>query len=123
VNKIEGNIAARRAAEQVASLAEEEGRIYGQRFWEELVRIAVSHLPQTTASKSDTKTGPMTDAEAKLFGSQSMPFGEFAGMKIDNVPLPRLEWYAEQDFVDQLRRYMQSNRVKQERRGDDDEIG
>jgi uncharacterized protein (DUF3820 family) len=53
----------------------------------------------------------MTDQEARLFGDTRMPFGEFKGIRIDDVELGRLEWYADQPFQKQLRRYLNSRRV------------
>lgn len=113
---IEDNIAARLAAEQIAGLADDEAKIYGDRFWKELASIINAHVPFPAVRRNTEKAGPMCDKESRLFGQQTlMPFGEFAGMKIDDVPLGRLEWYADQTFMEGLRRYLQSDRVKQER--------
>lgn len=116
MESIEANIAARLAAEQIAELADGEAKNHGNRFWKELASIINAHVPFPAVRRNAKKAGPMCDKESRVFGQQMlMPFGEFAGMKIDDVPLGRLEWYADQTFTDDLRRYLQSERVKRER--------
>lgn len=56
----------------------------------------------------------MTELESKMFGRRLMAFGEFAGTPVDDVPLDRLQWYADQEFVDNLRRYLKTARIRQE---------
>ena len=56
----------------------------------------------------------MTDLEARRFGNELIPFGEFQGKRIDEVPLDRLVWYADQTLTNDLRRYLASDRVKVE---------
>jgi hypothetical protein len=111
---IEENLKARLAAEQIAELAVEEAKQYGRRFWEELVRIVNAHVPSPPAQRK--KTRAMTDGEARLFGKQPMPFGQHVGTRIDDVPLDYLRWYADETFQEDLRRYLESNRVKRETR-------
>ena len=99
--------------EKRSSLREGEVRVGAERYWEEVIRLAKTHLP----SEIDVEYKPdkMTDQEARAFGQQeTMPFGEFAGMRVDEVPLDRLLWYADQSFTDDLRRYLESNRIKNE---------
>ena len=58
---------------------------------------------------------PMTDEEAKPFGIRTtMPYGEFKDRRVDDVPLDRLLWYADQRFTDELRRYLKSPRIQAE---------
>jgi len=110
-------IAARRAAEEVASLADEEAVIHGKLFWIHLHRICSAHVPCERDDKKPRRA--MSEAESKLFGNQFMPFGEFEGVRIDEVPLDRLVWYAEQTFTEKLRRYIASRRVQDEAKTDD----
>lgn len=115
---IEANIAARLAAEQVAELADGEAENHGRRFWSELLRIIRDRLPPPLVQKK-ASVQMMSDQEAGLFGrTERVPFGEFVGKRVDDVPLERLQWYADQTFVDDLRRYLQSDRVKGERDAD-----
>lgn len=109
---IAANIKARYAAEVIADLIDEEAKVHGKRLWEQIMSIASAHVPPPRLRKE--KTGPMTDGEAKLFGKQTIPFGEFAGTPVDSVPLDRLRWYADQRFVDELRRYLRSARIESE---------
>lgn len=115
MESISANIAARLAAELIAELADGEAENHGNRFWMELARIINAHVPFPAVRGKTEKQIPMTDKEARLFGQHTlMPFGEFSGRKVDEVPINRLEWYAEQDFVDQLRRYLASDRIRSE---------
>ena len=66
---------------------------------------------------------PMTDGEARAFGRQPVPYGEFRGEPADAVPLDRLQWYADQQhanqrWTDDLPRYLRSRRVRVEEIGD-----
>lgn len=69
---------------------------------------------------SRARGGPMTDDEARLFGRFPVPYGEFRGRPVDDVPMDRLDWYADQTFGDQLRRYLASRRIKNEKRDEDE---
>lgn len=59
---------------------------------------------------------PFTDEQSRWFGNRPMPYGKHAGSCIDQVPLDYLIWMAEQpdDFKDNLRRYIKSQRIQQE---------
>ena len=109
------NLQARLAAEAIAELADGEANVHGNRFWVELTRIANDHVSNPPSSKR-LEIQPMTDVEAARFGKQLMPYGEFAGKRVDDVPLERLAWYADQTFTDDLRRYLKSDRVQREDR-------
>lgn len=111
---IENNVAAREAAELVANLMEEQGRIYGPRFWEGLGELIGGRLQVKVDAEVKKKARAMTDAAARRFGHQLMPYGEFAGRRVDDVSLDRLRWYADQVFTDDLRRYLESDRVGRE---------
>ena len=121
--KAKRNIEQRKAAEVAHELAVtiegEHGFENAKRYWENVVRLARKRLPLRLPldDGEEEKPNKMTDQEAKAFGQQeTMPFGEFAGMKVDDVPLDRLLWYADQTFTDDLRRYLESDRVKGENR-------
>lgn len=109
---IKENIKAREAAREVLELLEEEAKQHGKRFWQEIARVVELHVPVRTVKKKPVR--PMTDVQAKAFGSQLLPFGEYYGKRVDDVPLARLQWYADQTFIDDLRRYLDSKRVEAE---------
>jgi len=113
--RIEENTEARRSAETICGLAEYEAAKHGGRFWDCLARMISKH---TSPKEEIKRLGPMSDQETKAFGSERMPFGEFAGKRIDDIPLDRLRWYADQIFIDELRRYLESDRVKGEDHGE-----
>jgi uncharacterized protein (DUF3820 family) len=110
---IKENLKARLAAEQVAELADEEAKVHGRRFWEQLMLIVSAHVPPPRKPRK-VPAEPMTDKEARLFGMQPMPYGEYVAKPVDDVPLPRLQWYADQTFTDDLRRYLESSRIRNE---------
>ncbi len=119
---IEQNIVAREAVEEVVEFALEivldrdfpVGAEYEQRFWEELARLVDERLPEP--KEKSEKATRMNEATARRFGCDLMPYGEFAGKPIDEVPLDRLMWYADQTFTDDLRLYLESERMKGETR-------
>ena len=112
---IEKNLAARLAAEQIAELADEEAEQHGKRFWIEMAKIVSVHIPMPDKRKSKPKpVRPMTQQEARDFGSETVPFGKFNNVAVDSVPMDWLRWLADQTFVDDLRRYLESERVKSE---------
>jgi hypothetical protein len=83
------------------------------RFWAELHKLLEKHL-EKEKSKSISKFIPMSDSASTEFGNQIMPYGEYKGMRIDEVPKDRLQWYADQTFTDDLRMYLESDRIKNE---------
>lgn len=119
---IEENIAAREAAEEALGFCREVEQeksctVEGwdsDRFWVVLNELIVNQKPQLTADGAADKQKAFTDVEASRFGHQPIPFGEFAGRRVDDVPLERLHWYADQRFTDDLRRYLRSGRIQRE---------
>ncbi len=108
-------MAARKVAIEVFSLVAEEGEKHGNHFWRKMKRLVdVFAVPLLKKKDERNREGKMTEKEARLFGGEPMPYGEFVGMKIDHVPLDRLLWYSEQTFVDELRRYVKSDRTQKE---------
>jgi len=115
--EMDARIRARYAAEEVASLADEEAETHGKFFWKCLHDIICAHVP-CSRDKPRNPYRPMTVRDAHDFGRQQMPFGEYVGKAVDHVPLDYLQWLADQTFVDDLRRYLESERLKVEL-GDD----
>lgn len=119
------NIAARTAAETAMEFVREVeqefrctiGRGLSGRFWQELAKLVAEHLVQPSETEECRSAGKMTEAVARRFGHEIMPFGEYQGVAVDQVPLERLEWYGDQSFTDDLRRYLQSDRVTRETGG------
>lgn len=110
---IEENIAARKAAVEVFEFAEQcLGDHVEESYWRKLRDLVLAKCPLKPSKKGSIG---MTDAELRRFGRELMPFGEFMGKRVDEVPLERLSWYADWSFVDQLRRYLKSERIVLER--------
>lgn len=105
-------IAARLAAEDFYKLAVEEGETHGDVFWEKLHKMVCRHVK--CPKEESTRKFVMDKQEAVQFGNEVMPFGGYVGKRVDDVPLERLWWYADQSFIDDLRRYLRSKRVQSE---------
>lgn len=56
----------------------------------------------------------MTHEQVREFEKRHMPFGHYVGTPVKDVPLERLQWYADQDFTDDLRRYLKSHLIQRE---------
>ena len=80
------------------------------RFWEVLQAL----LFGKKAGHSTIE--PMTDREARMFGEEEMEFGKYKGKYIDEIPLPYLEWLANEQRINskKIKRYLESKRIKQE---------
>ena len=121
---IEENVAITKTVQLILGLAKDEVELTlfseeGQaRFWDLLARSAMQwsgpRFPEYQSKPKKKEPGRMTDKEARLFGKERIPFGEFVGKQVDQIPLERLRWYSDQTFVDDLRRYLDSGRVKRE---------
>ncbi len=81
---------------------------------ERFAKLVVDRIQEKWIREPGVDGSVMTELESKMFGRRSMPFGEFVGVPIDDVPLDRLQWYADQEFVDNLRRYLKTARIRQE---------
>lgn len=114
--EIGDRIRARLAAEEVASLADGEAEVHGKHFWKCLHDICCAHVhcKVEEALRKKRQDECMSDGEVQRFDKELVPFEAFRGKMVKDVPLDRLEWYADQTFVDQLRRYLRSKRVKHE---------
>lgn len=73
-------------------------------FWREIRRRAKIKQPSKTA---------MSDERSQEYGHMMVEFGKFLGQRYDDVPLDYLEWLVDQGT--ELRAYLESRRVKQER--------
>lgn len=106
-DKIDANIQARHDANDLFSLARQSPRCM------EILRdLILGELPATKPKA--TPTVPMTNEEAATFGRSLVPFGQFQGQPTGDVSLALLEWYADQRWVDDLRRYLANERVQAE---------
>ena len=62
----------------------------------------------------------MTNEEAKEFGNYLIPFGKYAGTRIDKVPLDYLLWIDSGHFLayigfrENIHRYILSERIQRE---------
>ena len=74
-------------------------------------------LPEKPAESNPFK--PMTDEESIIFGEQLMPFGQFKGSRVDDATQNYLRYLVDDDsnskFINQLGRYLASDRVKREK--------
>jgi len=110
--EVSNRIDARHAAELIAELVDEEAQKYGRVFWEQLHKICCAHVPCLV--DEELRKSTMGMQEAREFGRVEIEFGRYEGQCIDEVPMRWLEWYASQDFVDKVRRYLRSRRIQEE---------
>lgn len=125
---IEANIAPRELCEEILllvagehrALVEAHGQTASEAFWENFREAFEGHFPKT-AEPSAIK--PMDDFESRQFGQRMLRFGVHKDKTIDEAPRDYLEWLAhsDDDFKADLRRYLMSDRVKNEPREADDE--
>lgn len=118
------NMTVRDALDTVLGLAADEIELLlvskegCDRFWRVLAASAADRVSKKRRPALPVPVGSptrkLTDKQARSFGRTLVPFGEFAGKPVDDVPLERLHWYADQTFVDDLRRYLDSDRVGRE---------
>ena len=109
------NVAARRAAETVVVLMEEEAtdpEISKDNFW----KIVVGAIPKEYVPvQASPGLKPMTDMESQGFENTCMEFGKHNGERMGDVPIDYLFWLDEQDnFSKLLKRYLLSKRVQRE---------
>jgi hypothetical protein len=115
-------VAARRQARVIVELIQEEViSIHADAvdsFWHEIKKIIP---PEKVPEYVPDVPKPFTDLEAQRFGQNNMPFGEYAGRKVDDVPLGYLEWLADQKFNKHVARYVANRRIRAERESTDRE--
>ena len=112
---IKARVKARERVHAICDLIREELAGTPLRAVEQFLAPLREVIPPVKESPRKVTIEPMTDEEAKWFGNERMPYGEFKGMRIDDIALERLAWYADQKFQGQLRRYLASRRIKAER--------
>lgn len=125
---IESNIAARKLCEEIVllvagehrSLVDSHGQSASEVFWANFREAFEGHFPKP-ADPAELK--PMDDFEARQFGQRLLRFGVHKDKAIDDAPRDYLEWLAhsDDDFKSELKRYLMSERVKNEPREADDE--
>ena len=117
-DRIWKNIKAREAAATLIEIGEEtvaSERLDGRKFW---VAVAAMASDRAGISNETPETlATMTDDQSRQFGSTSMPFGQYRGTRVDEVPLDYLSWIADDQFLRDLPRYLRSRRVQMEDRG------
>lgn len=84
-------------------------------FWQLVRDFVVKKVP--AISSRVEKVVPFTDKEADRFGREEMPFGEFQGKFVRDVPVERLDWYVSsdedlRDFRMKLRKYVTNENVR-----------
>lgn len=88
----------------------------GRRIVANRIRDGIRDWWTPEKPKAEEPLVPMTDAEAKRFRNEIVPFGAFKGDSWREVPIERLAWYADtarENWRD-LWRYLNSDRVKRE---------
>lgn len=110
---IEQNVEQRKSAVECLSLVVECANEFdnAERFWQAMRDGVAAHLPPPVVNP---KERPMTVEEATKFGKSIMPFGEFKGQPVGDVPLERLAWYTDQSWGRDASRYLQSPNVAKE---------
>lgn len=111
---IEALAAARQKAELVLELADfDAGTLPNagrDRYWETIAKHATAKLPK---QPEPVRPEPMNDKAAEIYGATTMPFGQHVGNRLDDIPVEYLAMLVDDnEFKKQLRRYLQSNRVK-----------
>ncbi len=123
VGRIQTRIKARESGKVICELIIDEQKRFVDvsdgvglsQFWE-TIRSVLPPKPEPPAKPQAAK--PFSAEESKRFGRTPIPYGEFRGLTVDQVPLDRLEWYADQRFADNLRRYLASRRIQDEPRAE-----
>lgn len=118
---IESNIAGRRKAEELLSLAEPSA-LEAKAFWQRIRAEVNKHLPPEPPPKPTIE--PMSDAQARAFEMERMPFGKFAGCAVGSVATDNvgyLFWLADEpdEFRQRLKRYLANPTVSRELQGDE----
>lgn len=119
--RVTARIAARKICEEIVllvasehrALTEAHGPAGSEEFWQNFREAFEGHFPQPKAPEPPK---PMDDFEANRFEQQPLSFGQHRGKRIADVPKGYLEWLAWQEdgFKLELRRYLASERVRNE---------
>jgi hypothetical protein len=114
-DKIKANIRARKVAEEVFQLCEDESKDIGineTRFWETLAEKCAAKLGKVLINAYRE----MDTAEAKYFEENTeMPYGKYQGQTIKAMVEQNgeyLAWLGENQFSNNLSRYLRSSYYK-----------
>lgn len=117
--KVTERIIARREAEQVVELCRDSSTILSNEsqalFWS-IIRdhaLMMSPLPKPTNARL---MEPMSDSEARLMEQRVVPFGQYKGQRVHEVPLKYIDWLVGQKdtFREDLGRYLLNAQVMHE---------
>jgi hypothetical protein len=117
VAKFKERIKGRRLAETLLELVTEAQRELQTddaklAFLERLHKFIVEHGLWT---QSHHGVNALSDDEAVAWRRRTLvPFGEFRDQLVEHVPLDRLCWYADQHFIDELRKYLRSDGIQRQ---------
>lgn len=107
------NKAAREQAEALISLVPElldgVAPISMQRFWETVARYAAAKVACVIVEDSPS-VAPMSEDEAMRYEATRVPFGQYQGILVRDVPAQYWLMITEHQFYLKLRRYMRSTR-------------
>jgi len=114
---IEANKQAREEAEAAfqfnVETAESLPVLLHERYWVVLGALIAEKMGAVAPEEPSYR---MSEEEAKRFENTPMPWGKHSGERVGNVDLAYLLWVAEKrdDFVDEVRRYVRSERAQSE---------
>lgn len=114
-NKIQENIRQREIVDYVYEFVRDTINAEQFKDTERFARLLCERITEKHCRRIEASRTIMSGEEAKTFEEQPMPFGEYKGCPIGTVPLDRLQWYANQQFTDELRRYITSELVQREK--------
>ena len=112
--KIQENMRQREIAEYVYEFIRETFEAENFKDPARFAKLLIDVITEKHLRTPDVNPGVMPVDQAKEFEKKSMPFGEFVNVKIKDVPLDRLKWYADQRFIDDLRAYLKSRIIQLE---------
>lgn len=88
---------------------------FQEAFWEKL-HLHIEKKLRMTQQLIPKSQCPMDECESREFGKQVLSVGPHRGMTVDEAPLEWIDKLCDSTFLDDLRRYRASDRVKSERR-------
>ena len=108
--RIAKNVTLGKEARQAFKFLEEEfGTDKEQHFWEVILDLVKEKLPQKMAIVHEA----MTDEEASKFENKVVPYGQYAGDDVRDVPVDYLLFLVDGDsFIKKVRRYVRSDKFK-----------
>lgn len=122
MNAIKAKVKARKAAEGIAELLLEELEALPVESRGHFWFVLWSKLTPPVATEPKGRSSKMTDDEAMRFGQRIVPrrFTKYVGKTVDEMDLLYCFYLAKRDpFIEDLKRYLRSNRIQreQEQRG------